>query len=233
MIPPTLYQAVNGNKYRHIWAVGDLHGCHRLLMNRLDEVGFKPSCDLLISVGDLIDRGPDNAECLELLQMPWFRAVRGNHEQMAIDGLGAGDVANWMANGGDWYFRQDLDKEILTRALMELVKHLPHVIELQTRDRRVVIAHADYPAAHYAFGQQLSNHQVIWNRDRISDALDGKSTSITGADLFVFGHSPVNRPARFSNQLYIDTGAVFCGNLTLIQLQGSNDENCISAPLRR
>ncbi|MRH07671.1 serine/threonine protein phosphatase, partial [Escherichia coli] len=24
----------------------------------------------------------------------------------------------------------------------------------------------------------------------------------------------------FANQMYIDTGAVFCGNLTLIQVQG-------------
>lgn len=233
MITPTIYQAVNGDDYRHIWAVGDLHGCYSLLIKSLNNVGFDTSRDLLLSVGDLIDRGAENAECLELLQMPWFRAVRGNHEQMAIDGLGAGDVTHWMANGGDWYFRQDIDKEILTRALMELVRRLPHVLELTTRGSRVVVAHADYPADRYIFGQQLNSNDIVWNRERLSNSVDGKPRKIEGAELFVFGHSPVNRPVRFINQMYIDTGAVFCGNLSLIQLQGSNDEDCISAPLRR
>ncbi|HCZ4695600.1 TPA: metallophosphoesterase, partial [Salmonella enterica subsp. enterica serovar Saintpaul str. CFSAN004147] len=65
------YHRIDGSRYRNIWAVGDLHGCHGNLMRRLDEVSFSPAEDLLISVGDLIDRGTENVECLELLQMPW------------------------------------------------------------------------------------------------------------------------------------------------------------------
>ncbi|MEI9179479.1 metallophosphoesterase, partial [Pseudomonas aeruginosa] len=57
------------------------------LMNKLDTIGFDNKKDLLISVGDLVDRGAENVECLELITFPWFRAVRGNHEQMMIDGL--------------------------------------------------------------------------------------------------------------------------------------------------
>ncbi|MGL9724118.1 metallophosphoesterase [Sodalis sp. (in: enterobacteria)] len=34
-------------------------------------------------LGDLIDRGPQSEACLPLLENPWFRSVRGNHEQMA------------------------------------------------------------------------------------------------------------------------------------------------------
>ncbi|MDW4607744.1 hypothetical protein NQ312_24980, partial [Escherichia coli] len=43
---------------------------------------------------------------------------------------------------------------------------------------------------------------------------------IKGADTFIFGHTPAVKPLKFANQMYIDTGAVFCGNLTLIQVQG-------------
>ena len=39
-----------------LWAVGDIHGCHNLLLNRLNEIGFDFENDLLVAVGDLVDR---------------------------------------------------------------------------------------------------------------------------------------------------------------------------------
>ncbi|WP_204314339.1 metallophosphoesterase, partial [Klebsiella aerogenes] len=79
-----MYQRINGSDWRNIWLMGDLHGCFALLMGRLRQLRFDPWADLLISVGDLIDRGPQSADCLGLLRCRWFRAVRGNHEQMAL-----------------------------------------------------------------------------------------------------------------------------------------------------
>lgn len=72
-----MYQRINGSDWRNIWLMGDLHGCFALLMNRLRQLRFDPRADLLISVGDLIDRGPQSADCLGLLRCRWFRAVRG------------------------------------------------------------------------------------------------------------------------------------------------------------
>jgi serine/threonine protein phosphatase 1 len=43
---------------------------------------------------------------------------------------------------------------------------------------------------------------------------------ITGAHLFIFGHTPARQPLKYANQMYIDTGAVFGGRLTLLQVQG-------------
>ncbi|SVY84394.1 serine/threonine protein phosphatase [Klebsiella pneumoniae] len=59
---------------------------------------------------------------------------------------------------------------------------------------------------------------VIWNRERVSDAMDGNVSEINGADLFIFGHTPMRNPLTYANQMYIDTGAVFCGNLTLVNI---------------
>ncbi|MFK9949466.1 serine/threonine protein phosphatase [Klebsiella pneumoniae] len=217
----SIYQRINGADWRNIWVVGDLHGCYTNLMNRLDGVGFDPAQDLLVSVGDLIDRGSENVECLELITLPWFRAVRGNHEQMMIDGLSAhGNVNHWVANGGGWFFYLDYDKEILAKALAHKATELPLIIELVTGDRKVVICHADYPHNEYEFDKPVPEEMVIWNRDRVSDAQDGNVSEITGADLFIFGHTPAPQPLKFANQMYIDTGAVFCGRLTLVQIQG-------------
>lgn len=217
----SIYQRINGADWRNIWVVGDLHGCYTNLMNRLDGVGFDPAQDLLVSVGDLIDRGSENVECLELITMPWFRAVRGNHEQMMIDGLSAhGNVNHWVANGGGWFFYLDYDKEILAKALAHKATELPLIIELVTGNRKVVICHADYPHNEYEFDKPVPEEMVIWNRDRVSDAQDGNVSEITGADLFIFGHTPAHQPSQYANQMYIDTGAVFCGRLTLVQIQG-------------
>ena len=90
-----MYQRINGSAWRNIWLVGDLHGCFARLMEALRERRFDPYQDLLLSVGDLIDRGLQSAECLDLLRYRWFFAVRGNHEQMALDTLADGEPMLW------------------------------------------------------------------------------------------------------------------------------------------
>ena len=68
--------------------IGDLHGHRSLLEEQLDRFGFDPSCDRVLSVGDLIDRGPESLATLSLLEEPWFHAVLGNHELMLLNYLG-------------------------------------------------------------------------------------------------------------------------------------------------
>lgn len=51
------YADINSDLYRHIWVVGDIHGCYSLLLSRLAQLNFSPDTDLLISTGDNIDRG--------------------------------------------------------------------------------------------------------------------------------------------------------------------------------
>jgi serine/threonine protein phosphatase 1 len=63
--------------------------------------------------------------------------------------------------------------------------------------------------------------QVIWNRERVSAAQDGIVNEISGADLFIFAY-PGAPALKYANQMYIDTGAVFCGRLTLVQVQGGD-----------
>lgn len=219
----SIYQRINGADWRNVWVVGDLHGCYTLLMGELDKVKFDPARDLLISVGDMVDRGAENVECLDLINQPWFRAVRGNHEQMMIDGLSAhGNVNHWMVNGGGWFFNLDYDKERLAKALVHKAGELPLIIELETGDKKVVICHADYPHSEYEFDKPVDAELVIWNRERVSDAQDGIVREITGAHLFIFGHTPARQPLKYANQMYIDTGAVFGGRLTLLQVQGGD-----------
>ncbi|EKN3589016.1 serine/threonine-protein phosphatase, partial [Yersinia enterocolitica] len=139
---------------------------------------------------------------------------------MAIDALASEEYSNWLANGGIWYFQLDTDEKLLATSLIKRAANLPLVIEVNTDSGKYVIAHADYPSDSYHFGKPISEQHVIWNRERVSYAMDGEGEEITGAKQFIFGHTPMNKASQFKNQLYIDTGAVFGRHLTMIKIQG-------------
>ncbi|WP_275541271.1 metallophosphoesterase [Escherichia coli] len=67
---PTIYHRIDGTKYRNVWVVGDLHGCYTRLMSELHRVDFDPAQDLLISVGDLIDRGTEMSNVWNYCRCP-------------------------------------------------------------------------------------------------------------------------------------------------------------------
>ena len=212
-------QRIYGCDWRNIWLVGDLHGCFARLMAALRERKFDPYQDLLLSVGDLIDRGPQSAECLDLLRYRWVYAVRGNHEQMALEALADGDMRLWEMNGGDWYTQRAASQKQRLTALIARCRRLPLIIELHSGEQVHVIAHADYPAAVYRWQRVVDEQQVMWRRQRLTDHLAGRHGAIAGADHFWFGHTPLKRRYDSDNQHYIDTGAVFGGELTLVALQ--------------
>lgn len=137
--------------------VGDIHGQYDLLMESLKDVGFEPKKGhVLFSVGDLIDRGPQNMECLKLLDEPWFYAVRGNHEDFMIRTVldGSEDAENmWGYNGGFWaasYMNGDgADHRFSDEMIEYAVKldKLPYIREVYTTQekQKILVVHAEIP----------------------------------------------------------------------------------------
>ncbi len=65
--------------------LGDVHGCFDEMQQLLTELAFDPARDVLISVGDIVDRGPKIKETLEFLRgLPDFHMVLGNHEDKLL-----------------------------------------------------------------------------------------------------------------------------------------------------
>ena len=213
------YDFLNGAAWRRIWVIGDLHGCRRELDALLQQHQFDPQQDLLISVGDIIDRGPDSLGCLALLQEPWFRCVRGNHEEMALSALQGHDMALWQMNGGDWFFRLRGAALIAARHALRRCREQPLILHLQLGERTVVVAHADYPAREYALNKPLDWQKVVWSRQRLEGIESGMQVGIRGADAFYFGHTPLKQSLTIANLHYIDTGAVFGNQLTMLQIK--------------
>jgi len=213
-----VYRKIDAAAWQRLFVVGDLHGCYDLLLDKLARHEFDKRRDLLISVGDLIDRGQENLQCLTLLNEPWFCAVRGNHEQMAIDALQSGDKGLWLSNGGAWFLFLDEEGQRDAQRLIAGCARLPLVIDIPMADRHIVVAHADYPLDEYGFDRQISAEDVLWSRRRITRSQRGRGAPISGATHFFFGHTPLNRIRHYYNQYYIDTGAVFGGDLSFIEL---------------
>lgn len=211
-LPDNAYQRVEATRWRHVWVVGDIHGCFSLLMAKLRLCHFDPWQDLLVSVGDVIDRGPDSLRCLKLLRKRWIIAVRGNHEQMGLDALTTGEQFLWFMNGGSWFAQAE--QPAATTAL-ETCRQLPWILELRCQNGIHVIAHADYPDDNYQWQKEVDLQRVLWDRTRLMN----KGNGIRGADHFWFGHTPLRQRVDHENLHYIDTGAVFGGELTLVQLQ--------------
>lgn len=218
----TIYQKIDGTKYDRVFVVGDLHGSYDALMEKLSNLVFNKKKDLLISVGDLIDRGKQNVECLALVSEPWFRAVKGNHDEMAIQAVknpNFQSVQNWVYNGGSWYYDEDVNQENVENYLIEKIDQLPYIIEVELKGgRKAVICHADYPENEYRFNKDVDTFDVVWSRRRLQMK---DQTEIKGANYFIFGHTVQKDVLKVANRYYIDTGKVFGGKLTILDLTDS------------
>lgn len=193
--------------------VGDLHGCFALLQHHLSLVNFNPAVDRLISVGDLADRGPSSLECVELIAQPWFFAVRGNHEDMAIGvHRGGWSAHNFAMNGGGWFFELD---EPTQQRVVEMMEKLPYTIDVDVEDRLIGVLHADCLVNSWkAFHGTYNKESVLWGRGRIGRK---DPTWVRDVDAVIVGHTPVKKIGALGNVVYIDTGAVYGKGLTLLE----------------
>ena len=201
------------------FVVGDIHGCFDLLTFRLGKIDFNEAIDRLFSVGDLVDRGAKSEDCVKWLNKPWFHAVRGNHEQMAIDYTLYAEKTLYQMNGGQWFIDLNGGEQ---KCFATLFRQLPIAIEVETKSGLIGIIHADCPVNDWNdLGNALENDKraiecAIWNRGIASS---DEPVFIKNIDKVYFGHTPTKEPKTIGNCVFIDTGAVFGGQLTVIQIQ--------------
>ncbi|WAO97020.1 Metallophos domain-containing protein [Fusarium falciforme] len=69
---------------RRIIVIGDLHGMIHPLNTLLEETGFDSRKDHIVSVGDMVNKGPDSAGVIKRLMDLNASAVRGNHEDRVL-----------------------------------------------------------------------------------------------------------------------------------------------------
>jgi serine/threonine protein phosphatase 1 len=227
MIQTLPYRHFFKNDLGRDFVVGDIHGCFTKLWSKLMEIGFNPDRDRLFSVGDLIDRGPESGHCVEWIHQPWFHAVQGNHEDMAIQyPNGNMDPENYSANGGSWNVNQSLQQQQIYA--LHLGK-LPIAIEVQTSQGMVGIVHAECPSHSWTefldvllkpgAPKRLRDAFIdiaLWSRDKFKE---NDIEEVPGIRAVICGHTPTRTIKRLGNTIYIDTmGWKETGHFTILDL---------------
>jgi diadenosine tetraphosphatase ApaH/serine/threonine PP2A family protein phosphatase len=64
--------------------IGDIHGCYDELCDLLEALDYRHKEDRLISLGDLVDRGPKSLEVIQLLRELKVECVIGNHDERLV-----------------------------------------------------------------------------------------------------------------------------------------------------
>lgn len=132
--------------------IGDIHGRSDLLARLLGMIGSLP----VVSVGDVVDRGPDVRGCVDLLLACGAVGVMGNHEEWVrawLDGDGFDRLALHPGMGGEATLRSygiegRTQREVEAQRDKVPVPHrewfasLVDVVDLEVKGKRYWVAHS-------------------------------------------------------------------------------------------
>jgi len=196
--------------------VGDLHGCRDELEDLLSHIGFGWT-DRLVSVGDLVVRGPDSVGTLDLLRKIGARAVRGNHEDRLLRFR--------YAPRGKAPQLGALQREVvrlLRRRHWDFLASLPLWIDLPSHGLRVVHAGVD-PMLPI---ERQSPRVLMYVRSISPSGTPEERRGLVtwgerylGPPHLVFGHNALERPHIHPFATGLDTGCVYGGRLTAMVLR--------------
>jgi len=187
--------------------VGDIHGCYDELTDLLDKVKLKKT-DRVISVGDLITKGPKSREVLELFMTDdRFSTVIGNHDLMLRRHWYGEDVELKAA-------QKEAHKELKGEkdAYMQFLSSLPFTIDLDTH----LVVHAGLRPnveLHSQTTGDLTRLRTL-GPDRESDEGTPWYYVYNGEKTVLFGHWPAKEPRRGPKAIGLDTGCVYGYQLT-------------------
>lgn len=197
---------------------GDVHGCFDELQDLLRAVKAQPY-DRLISVGDLISKGPDSRAVMEwAMKTRNLECVLGNHELRLRRHWRAGTRSSEKPHDADTY-RQLGD---LHDAAMLWIDKLPLTIS----GPGFLVVHAGFDPAE---GLEWQTASQLTNLRRLPDGRPWYE-AYRERTLAVFGHWAKRRPVVRPNAVGLDTGCVYGGSLTALILP---ERILISVPARR
>lgn len=205
------------------FAIGDIHGQVFKLKALIDKLHIRED-DVVVFLGDYIDRGDFSFEVIEALIgfSEQFNCVflKGNHELMFMDYMSGIDEDLFIYNGG---YKTVLSYE---RYSYDIAKHSDYIERFMPR------AHIDffqklkpyYEVEDYIFvhagifpGTPMENMPdeiLYWDRSFIYSSKEYVGKTV------ICGHSPAPVVTNHKNAICIDTGACFnsMGDLTCVKL---------------
>lgn len=190
--------------YSRVLAIGDVHGMYEKLIKLMDKIRFNPDEDMLIFLGDYIDRGPDPGRCLqyifalqqqypdvvvclmgnhEVMMSSYFMQKRGSYNNLIVDYAGS-----WLDNGGLETLKQLDEMDADTKEeLLQWVMNLP--VKYQYQDYFFCHAGVD-PDVPLAVQNEFD---MLWRRQQWWEQYKGEDT-------LVVGHTPVQKVMKLTGK---------------------------------
>jgi hypothetical protein len=207
------------SKSRRTIVIGDVHGCFDELQDLLHDVGARPA-DRLISVGDLINKGPDSPAVIAwAMRTPNLECVLGNHELRFLNCWRRGvppdvkpdDLATYRQFGAGY------------DDAMRFVARWP----LTVSGPGFLVVHAGFDPRE---GLEWQSAADLTGIRRLKDTGAPWYEAYKGRELVVFGHWARPEPVVRRNAIGLDTGCVYGGALTAVILP---ERRLVSVPARR
>lgn len=185
------HRHIKKSDWDNIYIIGDVHGCRKELEELLAELD-PTTDDLIVFVGDLVRKGPDNRGVVELVRSASnMLTVRGNNEEKLL--------------------RDEKSLPKLTEDDLDWIASLPVVISWE----ETLVTHAGIDPR-----KSLSDHTVDDFQTVRSLAPDGGYDrpywfdEYTGPPRVFFGHTVLEDPIVGAHAVGLDTGCVYGGALT-------------------
>ena len=165
----------SGNK---VWIVGDIHGYKETLNSLISNLNLGLE-DIVVCLGDMVDRGPDSVGVVNLFMCENnLYSLKGNHEEMLLsDWLKTGGFGNY-SDTGFWSTIKPLTREEMQR-IRKFISSLPTEIVLE----KFRLVHAGYSDMPYSSNlEQQTDNERLWSRDifTVNYPFDPERTIIVG-----------------------------------------------------
>jgi len=206
--------------YRHIFVIGDVHGCHEELMQLLVKAKAVGDHTLKVFVGDMLCKGPSNLEVLRAIKKMQHVAVRGNNEESVLRELKSlkENPRYELKNKYDWI-------RGLTEDEIHYIQNLPYSISFPSLG--AIVVHAGLVPGKSLNAQSpvdIVRMRNIVVKDYYGDegivALDNHNggepwaSMWPGPEHIYFGHDAVRKLQQYDFATGLDTGCVYGGMLT-------------------
>lgn len=203
-----------------IFAIGDIHGCFDKLQRLILEIKADPANDTLVFIGDYIDRadgGRDVVDYILKLKKTFQNVIclRGNHESMLLRFLDGVEDDIYLANGGFATLkaygisRSDAPKVRKKKIPPDHLKFFKTLLPYYETDQFIFVHAGLIPGREL---NEQSLYDMQWIRQTFIDSDDDFGKRV------VFGHTHFSEPLVEDNKIGIDTGAVYGGSLTCVEL---------------
>lgn len=228
---------IRENNYSRVIAIGDIHGYLEPVKRLIDKINPETK-DLLIFIGDYIDRGPVSRNVVDYLielsiNNDNIYFLKGNHEDMFLGSIGydavVNDFSTWLYNGGTAtlksYGMSGNDITQLTRLwddseryrqIMEYVPqaHLNFFLDTKPwlESENYFFCHAGVEPYSSIEEGKKNIQDLLWMRDHLYyDSYDWEKT-------VVCGHTPIQEVMIKDKLICIDTGLYYYGVLSAVDV---------------